>query len=170
MNKGMSGDPSKILAVQGVGWVKRKALSMGTVTTIMRHFKDEQGVERIRVDSTLASHPVSTEERILDWTERSREDPLAGPVVARMRRVAPSELEFDFLKTGWTADTLEHGLIHLNVEPGPGNKNRWSVNQTYGIQEINGERRYVAHSKITTPSGEGHEILLVYDYLGPLEA
>jgi hypothetical protein len=36
--------------------------------------------------------------------------------------------------------------------------------QAWGIQEINGERRYARNVKFTGPKGEDVEALLVYDY------
>ena len=36
--------------------------------------------------------------------------------------------------------------------------------QTWGVEEINGERRYVRHVRLTTPKGDDEQIKLVYDY------
>ena len=47
-NKTLS-DPrtDTILQLQGVGWLKRKAISLGTVTLDIKHYKDDDGVEHI---------------------------------------------------------------------------------------------------------------------------
>lgn len=40
----------------------------------------------------------SREERILDWSERSKEDSLFGAVIGRSRRLAVEEIDDDYLK------------------------------------------------------------------------
>ncbi|KAF7310789.1 hypothetical protein HMN09_00621900 [Mycena chlorophos] len=113
--------------------------------------------------------PGTREERHLTWTERSHNDHLFGYVVGKSRRVNVAELDEDFLKNNWTADTIEHGVIQSYVESDtPKSGTSWIANQTWGIQEINGERRYARNVKFTGPNGEDIERLLVYDYLGPL--
>ncbi|KAJ7609924.1 hypothetical protein FB45DRAFT_804889 [Roridomyces roridus] len=168
LNKTMSGDIGKILAVQGVGWAKRKAATVGTITMSMKHFKDDSGVENLHVHSTVVGGiTVGKEERVLDGVERPTDDPLVGPIVNCMKRVAVADLTVPFLKDGFTADTVENGVIHFSINSQPSNKYSWKLSQTCGLQDINGERRYVHHLKITSPT-EDHEVLLVYDYLGPV--
>jgi len=171
MNKALSGDTDTILSLQGVGWLKRKAISLGTVTLFIKHYKDEEGIERVDIDQTITGGiPGTREERILRWTERSNEDHLFGAVIGKSRRVQASELEEEFLKTGWTTDTFEHGLIQSYVySDTPKSGTTWIGDQTWGVEEINGERRYARHVKFTGPKGEDIETRLVYDYLGPLQ-
>lgn len=53
----MSGDTDQILALQGVGWLKRKAISMGTVTLDIKHYKDDAGIEHVDIDQVHPSFP-----------------------------------------------------------------------------------------------------------------
>nr|GAT44069.1 predicted protein [Mycena chlorophos] len=170
MNKTLSGETDSILALQGVGWIKRKAIQLGTITLYIKHYKDENNEERIDIDQTITGGiPGTREERHLTWTERSHNDHLFGYVVGKSRRVKVAELDEEFLKNNWTADTIEHGVIQSYVESDtPKSGTSWIANQTWGIQEINGERRYARNVKFTGPNGEDIERLLVYDYLGPL--
>ncbi|TFK36851.1 LCCL domain-containing protein [Crucibulum laeve] len=167
MNKALT-DPrtDDILAMQGVGWWKRKAISLGTITLFVKHFKDDAGVEHIDIDQTITGGiPGTSEQRTLTWTERENEDHLFGPVLAKSRRVKVDELEEEFLKVGWTPDTLEHGVVQAYAESNtPKSGKTWIANQTWGIGEINGERRYIRHLKFTGPKGEDIEAPLVYDY------
>ncbi|KAJ7630795.1 hypothetical protein FB45DRAFT_916587 [Roridomyces roridus] len=169
MNKGLSGDTEKLLTLQGVPWLKRKAISYGTITLFIKHFKNDEGVEVINIEQTLTGgFPGTTELRTLDWEQRHNEDHVFGAVIGQSRRVPVSELDIEHLKKDWTADTVEHGLIQSLVSSDKEkNSNIWTANQTWGIQEINGERRYVRHVKFNAPNDD-IEILLVYDYLGPL--
>ncbi|KAJ6574967.1 hypothetical protein B0H19DRAFT_1254600 [Mycena capillaripes] len=168
MNKAMSGDTDRILMLQGISWLKRKAISMATVTLDIKHYKDDDGVERVDIDQTLTGGiPGTREERILSWTERSTNDSLFGYVIGKSRRCQVSELDEEFLKKDWTADTIEHGVIQSYVISDTAQSGTtWIANQAWGIQEINGERRYARNVKFTGPKGEDVEALLVYDYVG----
>ncbi|KAG2023072.1 LCCL domain-containing protein [Coprinopsis cinerea AmutBmut pab1-1] len=172
MNKSLSDSTDAILSHQGVGWFKRKAISVGTITLFVKHFKDESGVEQINIDQTITGGiPGTSEQRTLSWTEKEHEDHVFGPILTKSRRVKPSEIDIDFLKNGWTADTLENGVIQSYSESNtPKSGTTWIANQAWGIKDVNGERRYVRHVKFTGPKGEDIEAVLVYDYLGPLEA
>jgi hypothetical protein len=116
-NKALSGNaPDQILTLQGVGWFKRKAISSGTVTLYIKHYKQDDGVECIDIDQTLTGGISGTrEERVLDWEERAKEDHLFGAIVGKSRRLKAEEIENDFLRTGWTEETLEHGLVESYV-------------------------------------------------------
>ncbi|KAJ7861606.1 hypothetical protein B0H13DRAFT_2072711 [Mycena leptocephala] len=170
MNKAMSGDTDTILKLQGISWVKRTAISMATVTLAIKHYKSDEGVEKIDIDQTITGGiPGTREERTLSWTERSTEDGLFGFVTGKSRRCQVSELDEEFLKNNWTADTLEHGVVQSYVvSDTPKSGTTWIANQAWGIQEINGERRYARNVKFTGPKGEDVEALLVYDYQGPV--
>ncbi|KAJ6621592.1 hypothetical protein B0H10DRAFT_2214970 [Mycena sp. CBHHK59/15] len=170
MNKTLSDPTDTILTLQGVGWLKRKAIAIGTVTLYIKHYKDGQAIEHVDIDQTITGGiPGTREERTLSWTERSTDDSLFGAVVGKSRRVNASELEEEFLKKNWTADTLEHGVIESYVySDTPKSGTTWIADQAWGMEEINGERRYARHVKFTGPNGEDIEARLVYDYLGPL--
>ncbi|PPQ67074.1 hypothetical protein CVT25_005675 [Psilocybe cyanescens] len=167
MNKTLSDQRTDtILQLQGVGWLKRKAISIGSVTLAIKHYKDADSVEHIDIEQTLTGGiPGTTEIRTLWWKERESEDHLFGHVIGKSRRVKAEELDVPFLQAPWTEDTLQQGLIQSYVESDtPKSGNTWIANQTWGIEEIGGERRYVRHVKFTGPKAEDIEAKLVYDY------
>jgi len=170
MNKSLSDSTDTILQLQGVSWFKRKAIQMGTLTLVIKHYKDDAGIEHIDIDQTLTGGiPGTREERILTWKERHSEDHLFGAVVGKSRRVSVDELEDEFLKKNWTTDTIEHRVVQSYVESDtPKSGTTWIAIQTWGMEEVNGERRYTRHVKFTGPKGEDIEARLVYDYVGPL--
>ncbi|RDB28493.1 hypothetical protein Hypma_015679 [Hypsizygus marmoreus] len=171
MNKALSDTTTDtILTLQGVGWLKRKAITLGTVTLAIKHFKDDEDVEHIDIEQTLTGGiPGTSERRTLTWTERENEDHIFGAVIGKSRRTKVDVLEENFLKAGWTADTVEHGVVQSYVESDtPKSGTTWIANQTWGIEEVNGERRYTRHVKFTGPGAEDIECRLIYDYLGPL--
>lgn len=159
-----------ILALQGVGWFTRKAISMSSITLAIKHYEDDDGVEHIDIDQTLTGGiPGTTEKRTLWWKEGKSSDHLFGHVIGKSRRIKVDELDLEFLKTGWTTDTIEHGVVQSYVESDtPKSGTVWIANQTWGIEELGGERRYVRHVKFTGPKAEDIELRMVYDYVGPL--
>lgn len=168
--------------MQGVGWLTRKAITYGTLTLTIKHFKDDEGIEHIDIDQTLTGGiPGTSERRTLSWTERENQDHIFGAVIGKSRRTSVDVLEEDFLKRNWTADTIQHGVVQSYVESDtPKSGTTWIANQvrrfalnpcpqidfhqTWGMEDVNGERRYARHIKFTGPKAEEIECRLVYDY------
>jgi len=123
-----------ILTLQGVGWLKRKAISIATITLYVKH-TTEDGVERIVIDQTISGGiPASTEDRTLNWAPRENNDQTFGEIITKSRRVKADELDIPFLKEGWTADTLELGLIHSFTESNtPKSGTTWTANQVSSV-------------------------------------
>jgi hypothetical protein len=170
LNKNLSDSTEEILRLQGVGWFKRKLISAGYISLVIKHYKGEDAVEHIDIDQTLSPGGLGTrEERIMDWVERNKEDSLFGFVIGRSRRVKLEEIDDDYLKTGWTPDSIEHGFIQSLVHSDtPKSGTTWVANQIWGMQEIDNVRRYVRHVFFTGPGGEEIRGRLVYDYTGPV--
>ncbi len=134
-NKTLSDPTDTILQLQGVGWLKRKAISLGTVTLDIKHYKDDDGVEHIDIDQTITGGiPGTREERTLWWKERENEDSLFGSVIGKSRRVKADELDVPFLKEGWTEDTYERDLVQAYAESNtPKSGLVWIANQVIDI-------------------------------------
>ena len=130
-NKSLSGDMDEILRLQGVGWLKRRAISLATVTLYVKHYKDDSGVEHIDIEQKLTGGiPGTTEKRILDWTFREHDDSLYGAVRGKSRRVKLDEIETEFLKKGWLEDTEEHGGINAYAQSDTAKSGRsWTADQ-----------------------------------------
>ena len=73
-----------------------------------------------------------------------------------------SELDADeFLKTGWTQDSVEGEVIQMDVES---LADTWTAQQVWGMSEVNGERRQVR--KVLAKKGsKEHKITIVYDWV-----
>ncbi|KAG7099056.1 hypothetical protein E1B28_000931 [Marasmius oreades] len=120
MNKSLSDPHEGILAAQGVGWVTRKAIGLATITLDIKHYKDADDIEHIDIDQTLTGGIKGTrEERTLWWKERENTDHIFGPIIGKSRRVKDLSLVEPadvWLRNGWTADSLEYGLVESYVE------------------------------------------------------
>lgn len=122
-----------------------------TSTDVFTHIDIEQS----------ASGLTSTHEaRCLDDTFREHSDWLFGSVKGKSRFVTVDELDDDFLKNGWIAES-DGKLVMSHVES---IDKGWIARQIWGFEEIKGERRYVRHV-LVTKEDQRVEVKLVYDYL-----
>ncbi|KAG2154693.1 hypothetical protein DEU56DRAFT_375555 [Suillus clintonianus] len=171
MNKTLSDDSDDILKLQGVSWFKRRAISMFTLTLVVKHYGDEAGIEHIDIQQTLSGGISGTDEnRILDWEERSESDDVFGAVIGQSKRVKPEEVEDEFLKSGWTEDAVEDGLVLAVARSDTAKSGMdWRAELTWGFEVLNGERRYARHVKFTSSDKSDGPIFkhLYYDYVGP---
>lgn len=128
-NKTLSDDTAPILTGQGVSWFLRKAVSMGTVTLSITHSRDDAGVETLHADQVLTGGLGGiTETRVLDWEQRDWDNLLLGKCVVKTKRVTVAELEEEYLREGWTAESQKHGVILEFVESGQKNGGKgWST-------------------------------------------
>ena len=86
-------------------------------------------------------------------------------LVGKSRRVAISELEYEWHKEGWLADTTEHGAIQAYAMSNTAKSgNTWIADGVWGFSEVNGERRHTRKIHFTGPKGEEINARLVYDY------
>ena len=87
------------------------------MTLHVTHTKGDDGIERINIAQTLTGgFEGTTENRILDWTERENEDHIFGAVIGKSRRINPEKLDNEYLKKGWLPDVYEHGAIQAWVK------------------------------------------------------
>ncbi|KAM6498951.1 hypothetical protein JOM56_006899 [Amanita muscaria] len=170
LNKTLSDSVDEILQEQGIGYVLRTAIWYATVYLDIKHYKDDDGVEHIDIAQSFTGGIAgTTERRILYWKFRETEDYIFGPVVGRTRRAKAEEIEEEFLTKGWTKDTYEHGFVQTRTESNtPKSGTTWIAHQVWGVEEIDGERRYTRHIHFTGPTGNVLEKRLIYDYL-PLD-
>jgi hypothetical protein len=129
-NKTLSDDTDEVLRLQGVSWFTRRAIALATITLYVRHYKGDDGVERIDIDQKLTGIPGTSENRTLDWTSREHDDYLFGPVLGKSRRANVDEIENEFLRGGWLADTVQDGVINSYVESNaPRSHTSWIAEQ-----------------------------------------
>lgn len=165
MNKTLSDDTDEILRLQGVSWFTRRAIALATITLYVRHYKGDDGVERIDIDQKLTGIPGTGENRILDWTFREHDDYLFGAVLGKSRRANVDEIENEFLRKGWLPDTVQDGVINSYVKSDtPKSNTSWIAEQTWGFEQVNDERRHVRHIDFIGPENEHIQVRLVYDF------
>ncbi|KAE8383565.1 hypothetical protein BDV26DRAFT_251225 [Aspergillus bertholletiae] len=96
MDKTLSNPTEPILALQGMGWMKRKALNIASITLSIHQYADEKDpkVLHVNIDQTVTGGiPGTTEHRITDWEGRVHEDHVFGKVKGYSRLIRGSKGE-----------------------------------------------------------------------------
>jgi len=169
MNKSLSDDADPVLALQGIGWWTRKAISLATITLHVKQYIDENGIPHIDIDNTATGGIKGTSElRILDWQERSHKDHLFGNLTGKSRFLTLDDVEDEYLKDGWLEGEEENGGSggERHVESYSFNEeNGWTADQIWGFAVIDGQRYYTRRIVVTKGS-EVLKVRLVYNWLG----
>lgn len=168
-SKTLSDPTDAVLTLQGIGWLKRKAIGLATVTLSIKQYKDESGVDHIDIDQTATGGIKGTSEvRTLDWTDRSHDDHIFGSLVAKSRWLPNSGAEWDalddFLKQDWLEEKVgpngECFVQNSAVNESVG----WFATQIWGFALINGVRYYTRRVVISKKDlSETLKVRLVYE-------
>ncbi|KAK4192792.1 hypothetical protein QBC35DRAFT_483397 [Podospora australis] len=177
MNKSQSTPVEPGLALQGVGWVTRKAVGMATLTLTVKQFTappsppaEPSGgaVTHIEIEQTgTGGLKGSTEKRCLDYNFRDHSDWLFGHVKGQSKFIAASDISDAHLKQGWLEGAEEatgpNGETHIlsHVESYDAG---WTATQIWGFQLVDGVRKHVRNIVVAKGS-ERVELKLVYDFI-----
>jgi hypothetical protein len=170
-SKTLSDPTEPVLALQGVGWLKRKAISLATITLSIKQYKVD-GTEHIDIAQTLTGGIKGTDEqRVLDWMPRAHEDHIFGSVVGRSRWLDDKGAEWDaldaFFKEGWLDER-----VGPNGEPFVqghviNEANAWEATQVWGFSLIGATRYYTRRVIVRKTDGsEELKVRLIYDWQG----
>ncbi|EHK98577.1 hypothetical protein M7I_5602 [Glarea lozoyensis 74030] len=154
MNKTLSDDTDSVLALQGIGWWTRKAISLATVTLHVKQYT-EGNFTHVDIDQTATGGiKGTTENRTLDWEFRETQDHIFGNLKGRSRWLTLDLVDDDFLKEEWLEGDEEkagpEGQTHIqswvdNQEKG------WTAEQIWGFAVVDGKRYYTR--RITVKKG-----------------
>lgn len=163
-NKSLSGNPDPALALQGIGWLTRKAIGIATVTLTIKEYVDDAGVTHVDIQQTATGGLKGTaEDRELDNVYREHSDWLFGKVKGRTCWAGPASAEQlpddAFLRSNWAAGTQEWVFAYVESLD-----STWTASQVWGFQVVDGERRY-ARNVVVAKGKERVELRLVYDHL-----
>ncbi|KAJ7115169.1 hypothetical protein C8R44DRAFT_739777 [Mycena epipterygia] len=157
----------KTLEAQGLGAPERAAVAAAEATLAFKHYKNADGVEQYDVevvsDTRVQGVVMPGETRLLTWTDATMDSPIFGKLVVKTRRAKAAEIGDAYLTEGWSADTLEHGLIQSEAHSAGGIN--WTYNQTWGFEDVSGKRHHTRRGKFTGPTGQVIESRVVYDYV-----
>ncbi|KAI9375913.1 hypothetical protein BJX61DRAFT_539368 [Aspergillus egyptiacus] len=193
LDKTIADDADRILTLQGVGWLTRKAISAATMTL---HFTSTQSPDtpttHLKMRQTLTGGiPGSTEDRIMDWAERERSNHIYGEVLSRSRLIGGvrgedgnvrPELELQSQAGSSAIEEEVRGFLCAGVPDlssveekegrygdlyihdfGRNEKGGWTAEQIWCIEVIEG-KKYLAR-RIAVVREDGYELArLVYRF------
>lgn len=139
MNQKLSDGSDDILAAQGVGYLKRKAIGMTTVqvTNVVRV---EGGVTVIKSSSSASGIPGAEEEIWLDGKERKNNHSIYGKIKSTATAKKPSEIDESYLTSGFLPDSQDPEgrivYVHSVSDKEAGNKYDWVGIITSGFMEV----------------------------------
>ncbi|KAH8653154.1 hypothetical protein BGZ60DRAFT_387045 [Tricladium varicosporioides] len=169
MNKTLSDDTDPVLALQGIGWWTRKAISLATVTLHVKQYTDDAGVSHIDIEQTATGGIKGTTElRTLDWEFREHDDHLFGSLKGKSRWIKVEDLDDAFFKDGWLEGEEENGGPNgeRHVQSFVENSEKgWTAGQSWGFAIIDG-KRYYTRRVVVTKGSEVLKVRLVYNWQG----
>ncbi|KAF1922419.1 uncharacterized protein M421DRAFT_10571 [Didymella exigua CBS 183.55] len=165
LNKACSDDFSKVLALQGVNLLVRKAATAASIHIAISQPSPNE--IKMAQSVTAGKIPGTSEEYTLDWEWRSNEDSFFGKVEGRSRWVSVEEGR----KSGivgqaegeWIEGDSEGRLIQAEGKKQDG---EWEAAHLWGFEVVDGERRHTRRVLIKNNKGEELRVRMVYDYVG----
>lgn len=193
VNKTLSDSFEPVLALQGVGFLTRKAIGAATLTL---HISQSEGppsacplqpiadpaaekVSHILVDQTLTGGiKGNSENRCADGRPRAHSDWLFGTVEGSTHWIrgpgaaaaAVRQYGDEFLGKGWPVETDANGatdadlLANRVVNQDAGRG--WVATQIWGFQTAKDGRRRYTRNIVVTKAKERVAVQLVYDFVG----
>ncbi|KAH8882117.1 hypothetical protein GQ53DRAFT_461699 [Thozetella sp. PMI_491] len=177
LNKSLSDSPEPALALQGIGWLTRKAIGLASVTLNTKQYTgppnapaDASGAPVVHIDieqTATGNLKGTTENRCVDGTWREHSDWLFGSVRGRTIWIKAEAIEDPFLAGNWLEGDEEaagpEGETHImsHVES---LDNGWTAVQIWGFQTVNGERRY-ARNLVISKGSDKVTFRMVYDWV-----
>lgn len=141
-NKTISDSNDGVLKIQGVAWLKRKAIgAMGLTLPIRETVDPSTGTTTLSTDAVAGGAPPGpTEKRLVDGEPMNVNHPLFGKGVTRTRWVEVAGLDDDYLARGREEGTEE--LMQFVTE----NLDQGAVTMIVGgFEKVDGKRYYTRH-------------------------
>lgn len=164
-NHALSNDVSAAMAVQGVNFILRTALSRAPISLSIEQTRDAAtGEERLFTRQSTIGRTVE-EERALNWEAVATPHVIFGDVKTKARISAVHEITNMLLRDGWEEQTEE--LIEVQSQ-GSG----WTSWQAWGFEVIDGKRHHVRRAVLQRGAEFQEEpqepvvVRMVYDWVG----
>ncbi|KAL6706948.1 hypothetical protein ACN47E_004898 [Coniothyrium glycines] len=165
LNHALSDDIGAAMAVQGVNFILRTALSRAPISLAIEHNKDDAtGLETIVTRQSTIGRTME-DQRPLNGEEVVTNHIVFGEVKSSAEYIAVGEITAERLKSDW-----ENGTQELIQQRSQGKT--WFSWQTWGFEVINGDRYHVRRTIIR----KGHDtqdvsaqdvfVRMVYDWIG----
>ncbi|KAM0323355.1 hypothetical protein ACHAQA_008948 [Verticillium albo-atrum] len=174
MSKTLSDDLGPSLALQGMPWILRKAVSFATITGKLSQTQDENGITNIAVQQTATGGIKGEDEKHkLDGAENIHGSMAFGAQHVRsnwldLKTAKPLSLGGEpldpFLLQGWLEEEQagQPGHITVNVF---NERAGWKADQVWGFAEID-DKRYRVAKLLVRKGEETAPVRVVYEWVG----
>ncbi|KAE9566442.1 hypothetical protein CGCF415_v015121 [Colletotrichum fructicola] len=174
MSKTLSDDLGPSLALQGMPWILRKAVSYATITGKLSQTQDDKGITSIAIQQTASGGIKGEDEKHkLDGAENIHGSLMFGAQHVRsswldVKTTNPLSLSGEpldpYLLQGWLDEEQpgQPGHITVNVI---NERAGWKADQVWGFSNIDGQRYRIAKFLVS----KGEEIApvrVVYEWVG----
>lgn len=171
MNNSLTDKTDDILEAQGVGMLKRKAITVATVTVVNKHFKDANGIEIFESKSSAAGIPGAVEICHLDGKPYPDNHSLYGNIIETCSRKTPAEINNPYLYADFDAASFdEEGKLFYCYSESDPEKNKgpkWQAEVVSGFRMVDGIKRWVRTNHFICPEKQlDRKVTLFYDYIG----
>lgn len=165
LNKSCSDDFSKVLALQGVNLLVRKAATAASIH--LRISQPSPNEIKMAQSVTAGKIPGTTEDYTLDWEWRSNEDGFFGTVEGRSRWVSVDEGKKSGIVGHGEGEWIEGDSEGMLVQAeGRKPEGEWQAAHLWGFEIVDGGRRHTRRVQVKNSKGEELKVRMVYDYVG----
>ncbi|KAH6991423.1 hypothetical protein BKA56DRAFT_667895 [Ilyonectria sp. MPI-CAGE-AT-0026] len=169
LNKDLSENPDSIFALQGIGYLTRKAIGLAPVTLEMKQYEAAPNspstatgqVTHVDMVQLAAGLKGVQEDRCMDNVFRESSDWIFGTTQCQSRWAKVEEIDEEFLKDGWLVEGEDSALIFSHTES---KANGWTLTQVWGFEMVNGERRY-CRRMVAKKGSKRATVRMVHNYV-----
>lgn len=161
LNHALSDSSQAVLKMQRVNWMVRQAVAYSALDVTLKQYVNEEGRHCLDQEQLSTGGVKNFEDRVMDWEPTVKHNWIWGEVNGRSRYVALSELEDEYLKSGWSQDTIEGEVVEVYAESVT---DTWSATQIWGFAVVDGQRRHVRKILAQKPGSADLRIRMVYDW------
>ncbi|KAF4510563.1 hypothetical protein G6O67_002440 [Ophiocordyceps sinensis] len=193
MNKQLSDSTDAGLAIQGIGYLTRKAIGLASISLTVKEYEgpakeqakqpstkehegpaEEQATQpsgpagdgpftHIDIWQSAAGLTSTEELRCLDDHARPHSDWLFGAVEGRSRWARLADVGDEYLGAGWLT-TGDGNDDDVVFNHVVSMGNGWTATQVWGFQDVGGERRH-CRNVVIEKGAQRAEFRLVYDFV-----
>lgn len=161
LNHNLSDSSQAVLKMQRINFIVRQAVLYSNVDVTLKQYTTDDGLEHLDQEQLSTGGIRNFEDRLMDWEATEKYNWIWGQVNGRSRYTKLDQIEDDYLRDGWSKDTIDGEIVEGYVESVT---DTWIARQVWGFAEIDGQRRHVRKILAQKPGWEDLRIRMVYDW------
>lgn len=161
LNHALSDSSQSVLKMQRINFVVRQAVAYSTVDVTLKQYTTDDGAKHLDQEQLSTGGIRNFEDRVMDWVETEKYNWIWGQVNGKSRYTTLDQIEDEYLKDGWSQDTVEGEVVEGYVES---KTDTWIARQIWGFADVDGQRRHVRKILAQKPGWEDLRVRMVYDW------